>query len=118
MPANPKFQRGIATGEWFCGLAEDRKTDARHFAPVASILGRTERLGFDRLALKVGFKLQDRGVQTFQVQDHLAELHASVRFRPPGITGWAQVNGFRGETDTDEKMKRRVDHDHYDIDNC
>ena len=27
----------------------------------------------------------------------------------PGITGWAQVNGFRGETDTDEKMKRRVD---------
>ena len=35
----------------------------------------------------------------------------------PGITGWAQVNGFRGETDTDEKMKRRVDHDHYYIDN-
>ena len=35
----------------------------------------------------------------------------------PGITGWAQVNGFRGEPDTDEKMKRRVDHDHYYIDN-
>ena len=35
----------------------------------------------------------------------------------PGITGWAQVNGFRGETDTDEKMKRRVDHDLYYIDN-
>jgi lipopolysaccharide/colanic/teichoic acid biosynthesis glycosyltransferase len=33
----------------------------------------------------------------------------------PGITGWAQVNGFRGETDTDDKMKRRVDHDHYGI---
>jgi hypothetical protein len=99
-------------------LGGGSKTDPRHFAPIASILGPTERLGFDRLALKVGFKLQDRGVRTFQVWDHLAELHAFVRFRPPGITGWAQVNGFRGETDTDEKMKRRVDHDHYDIDNC
>ena len=29
----------------------------------------------------------------------------------PGITGWAQVNGFRGETDTLEKMKQRVEYD-------
>lgn len=29
----------------------------------------------------------------------------------PGITGWAQVNGLRGETETLEKMKARVDHD-------
>jgi putative colanic acid biosynthesis UDP-glucose lipid carrier transferase len=29
----------------------------------------------------------------------------------PGITGWAQVNGFRGETDTDEKMAKRVQFD-------
>jgi putative colanic acid biosynthesis UDP-glucose lipid carrier transferase len=29
----------------------------------------------------------------------------------PGITGWAQVNGWRGETDTDEKMARRIEHD-------
>jgi Undecaprenyl-phosphate glucose phosphotransferase len=35
----------------------------------------------------------------------------------PGITGWAQVNGLRGETDTDEKMRRRVDCDLYYIDN-
>jgi|SoiMethySBSTD1v2_1073268.scaffolds.fasta_scaffold28704_4 undecaprenyl-phosphate glucose phosphotransferase len=32
----------------------------------------------------------------------------------PGITGWAQVNGWRGETDTVEKMERRIEHDlHY-----
>ncbi len=35
----------------------------------------------------------------------------------PGITGWAQVNGFRGETDTLEKMQRRVEHDMAYIDN-
>lgn len=29
----------------------------------------------------------------------------------PGITGWAQVNGARGETDTIEKMKRRIEFD-------
>ena len=31
----------------------------------------------------------------------------------PGITGWAQVNGFRGETESLEKMKRRVEYDLY-----
>ncbi|MCI0401155.1 MAG: undecaprenyl-phosphate glucose phosphotransferase [Gammaproteobacteria bacterium] len=35
----------------------------------------------------------------------------------PGITGWAQVNGWRGETDTLEKIRKRVDHDIYYIDN-
>ena len=29
----------------------------------------------------------------------------------PGITGWAQVNGLRGETDTVEKMRARVEYD-------
>jgi len=35
----------------------------------------------------------------------------------PGITGWAQVNGWRGETDTVEKIRQRVKHDLYYIDN-
>jgi Undecaprenyl-phosphate glucose phosphotransferase len=34
----------------------------------------------------------------------------------PGMTGWAQVNGLRGETDTDDKMRRRVEADLYYID--
>jgi Undecaprenyl-phosphate glucose phosphotransferase len=29
----------------------------------------------------------------------------------PGITGWAQINGWRGETDTHEKIEQRVKHD-------
>ncbi len=35
----------------------------------------------------------------------------------PGITGWAQVNGLRGETDTVEKMARRVEYDLFYIEN-
>ena len=31
----------------------------------------------------------------------------------PGITGWAQINGARGETDTVEKMQRRIELDMY-----
>ncbi len=30
----------------------------------------------------------------------------------PGITGWAQINGWRGETDTLDKMAKRVEFDH------
>lgn len=35
----------------------------------------------------------------------------------PGITGWAQINGWRGETDTLEKMQKRVECDMYYIEN-
>ena len=35
----------------------------------------------------------------------------------PGITGWAQINGWRGETDTEEKIKNRIAHDLYYIEN-
>jgi len=35
----------------------------------------------------------------------------------PGITGWAQVNGWRGETDTLDKMQRRIEYDLYYIEN-
>lgn len=35
----------------------------------------------------------------------------------PGITGWAQINGWRGETDTVEKMKKRVEYDLFYIEN-
>ena len=35
----------------------------------------------------------------------------------PGITGWAQIYGWRGETDSQEKIQRRVEHDLYYIEN-
>jgi Undecaprenyl-phosphate glucose phosphotransferase len=33
----------------------------------------------------------------------------------PGLTGWAQVCGWRGETDTEDKLVRRIEHDLYYI---
>lgn len=47
----------------------------------------------------------------------LLETYASRHRMKPGITGWAQINGFRGETNTPEKMRRRVEHDLYYIEN-
>jgi len=35
----------------------------------------------------------------------------------PGITGWAQACGWRGETDTEEKLVKRLEHDLYYIEN-
>ena len=35
----------------------------------------------------------------------------------PGITGWAQIHGWRGETDTEDKIQKRVEHDLYYIEN-
>ncbi len=35
----------------------------------------------------------------------------------PGITGWAQINGWRGEVDSEEKIQRRVEFDLYYIEN-
>lgn len=48
--------------------------------------------------------------------DEKIALYARRHNVKPGITGWAQVHGLRGETDTDDKMRARVEHDLYYID--
>jgi putative colanic acid biosynthesis UDP-glucose lipid carrier transferase len=54
---------------------------------------------------------------------HTEEYRSLIRkymvrqFLQPGITGWAQVNGYRGETRDTEMMARRVEYDIYYIEN-
>ena len=49
---------------------------------------------------------------------HDAVADYALRHRvKPGITGWAQVNGWRGETRTLEQIEQRVAHDLFYIDN-
>jgi len=59
------------------------------------------------LNAKAGGELYDRVVENFY-----------TRYRVlPGITGWAQINGLRGNTDTKDKLVRRVEYDLYYIQN-
>ncbi len=52
--------------------------------------------------------------------DHFIETVANYAYRhhvKPGMTGWAQVHGFRGETSTLDQIQRRVDLDRWYINN-
>lgn len=53
-------------------------------------------------------------------QKHYQKLVASYMLRyqvKPGITGWAQIHGYRGETDSIDKIQKRLEHDLWYIEN-
>jgi Undecaprenyl-phosphate glucose phosphotransferase len=56
---------------------------------------------------------QVEGRSFFEAVNEYASRHRVK----PGITGWAQVNGWRGPTETMEQIERRVEHDIYYIEN-
>jgi Undecaprenyl-phosphate glucose phosphotransferase len=49
--------------------------------------------------------------------EKIVEDYAARHRMRPGITGWAQIEGWRGEIDDPEKLRRRVEHDLYYIEN-
>jgi len=95
------------------------KDDAR-ITPIGKILRRTS---LDELpqfinVLQGSMSIVGPRPHALSHNEHYRELIDSYMQRhkvKPGITGWAQVNGFRGETDTLEKMQARVDFDLYYI---
>ncbi len=114
----------LARGGHFAGAAQATRDDQRvtrvgHFLRRASLdelpqlfnvlAGYMSLVGPRPHAL--GSKAADRSFA--EVVDRYAARH-KVK---PGITGWAQVNGWRGETDTVDKIQQRVTYDLYYIDN-
>jgi Undecaprenyl-phosphate glucose phosphotransferase len=49
--------------------------------------------------------------------DEVTEAYSARHRVKPGITGWAQINGWRGEMNSAEKIRARVEHDLYYIEN-
>ena len=52
-----------------------------------------------------------------QLWDEVVDGYFARHKVKPGVTGWAQINGWRGEVDSDEKIRHRVNHDLYYIEN-
>jgi Undecaprenyl-phosphate glucose phosphotransferase len=105
--------------------------DGDNFKPVTRHDSRVTRLGrflrrtnIDELPQLLNVLVGDMSIvgprpHATAQNETFAELISSFSRRhnvKPGITGWAQVNGYRGDTDTLEKMQRRVEHDLYYID--
>jgi len=51
------------------------------------------------------------------IYDQVTEAYSARHKVKPGVTGWAQINGWRGEMNSSEKIRARVDHDLYYIEN-
>lgn len=52
-----------------------------------------------------------------ELYEHVVDGYFSRHKVKPGMTGWAQINGWRGETDTPDKIRNRVEFDLHYIDN-
>lgn len=103
-------------------LAQAARNDAR----VTRIGAFLRRSSFDELPQLFNVLLGDMSLvgprphalahdRTYERQISNYTLRQHVR---PGITGWAQVNGLRGETPTTDAMRRRVEYDIWYVRHC
>lgn len=103
------------------GVPQARKGDPR-VTRVGGVLRRTSLDELPQLlnVLKGDMSLIGPRPHAIEHNEQYAKLIGGYHGRhkvKPGITGWAQVCGFRGETDTLDKMRLRVEHDIYYIEN-
>jgi putative colanic acid biosynthesis UDP-glucose lipid carrier transferase len=113
-----KFRSMTVHQESSGSITQATKNDSR-FTPIGQFLRRTSLDELPQFINVLQGRMSVVGPRPHAVQhnDHYKELIPRYMLRhkmKPGITGWAQVNGLRGETDTLDKMQARVDYDlHY-----
>ncbi len=116
-----KFRTMVDAPETAGETAQARRNDPR-LTRIGAILRRTS---LDELPQLVNVLRRDMslvGPRPHAVlhNQHYARLIDDYLGRhrvKPGMTGWAQVNGLRGETRTPDEMRQRVRHDIYYIEN-
>lgn len=105
---------------------QGRVTQARRFDDRVTAFGRfLRRTSLDELpqffnVIQGKMSIVGPRPHAMAHNEHYKELVESYMKRhkvKPGITGWAQVNGLRGETDTLDKMRKRVEYDLFYIEN-
>ena len=100
------------------------KTDAR-VTPVGRFIRKTSLDELPQLFNVIRGDLSLVGPRPHAIQakaantlyDQVVDGYFARHKVKPGITGWAQIHGWRGETDTEDKIQRRVEHDLYYIEN-
>ena len=103
------------------GITQAQKGDAR-ITKVGALLRKTS---LDELPQFFNVLLGDMSIvgprpHALAHNKHYCDIVESYMWRnkvKPGITGWAQINGFRGETDTIDKMQKRIQYDLWYMEN-
>ena len=114
-----KFRSMVVHHEVAGTVTQASKQDAR-ITPFGAFLRRTSLDELPQFLNVLTGEMSIVGPRPHAVahNDHYKVLVDDYMLRhrvKPGITGWAQINGYRGETDTLDKMQKRVEYDLYYI---
>lgn len=104
------------------GLIQQAQKDDDRITKIGAILRRTSLDELPQIfnVLKGDMSLVGPRPHALSHDDYYGNLitfYAARHKMKPGITGWAQINGWRGETETLDKMENRVRYDIYYIEN-
>jgi putative colanic acid biosynthesis UDP-glucose lipid carrier transferase len=116
-----KFRTMVVHDEADGKTTQAVKGDSR-VTPIGSILRRSSLDELPQLMNVLQGRMSIVGPRPHALDHnyHFKDLIDSYMRRhivKPGLTGWAQIHGFRGETDTIDKMRKRVELDLYYIEN-
>ena len=114
-----KFRSMVVHQETNGSITQATKSDSR-ITPIGAFLRRTSLDELPQFLNVLQGRMSIVGPRPHALAHNeyyqdIVESYMRRHMVKPGITGWAQINGFRGETDTIEKMEKRVECDLYYI---